>query len=100
MSRYPAPKGGILVHKAGQVCPAKGDRIAPRIENKNLEKNMGASARRICLMKGNPAFPTINTNQYSFQGVSVSFGIGMTGPPEWTCHLWNAFCHPFVTVST
>ena len=62
LARCHAPKGGILVRKAGQDCPAKGDRIAPRIENKNLEKNMGAGPRRICLMKGNPAFPTIDIN--------------------------------------
>ena len=44
LSRLAAPKGDNPVRKAGQTCPAKGDRIAPRTENKNLEKNRGRAS--------------------------------------------------------
>ncbi|WP_299639652.1 helix-turn-helix domain-containing protein [uncultured Ruegeria sp.] len=72
--------------KGEQSCPAKGDRIAPRIENKNLEKNEGARPRRICPMKGNPAERAQNkpwtASAWSLsRGASALFGTGMSGWP-------------------
>ena len=57
----------------------EGDKVAPRTENKNLEKNTGARPRRICPMKGNPA-ERARTWCLS-RGVSALFGIGMHGWP-------------------
>ncbi|MFV0409841.1 MAG: helix-turn-helix domain-containing protein [Paracoccus sp. (in: a-proteobacteria)] len=71
----------------------EGDMIAPRTENKNLEKNTNAHSRRICLMRGNPAETAQRAKDWSSsREVSALFGTGMIGWGSWAWRRLSAAC--------
>ncbi|GGO61097.1 Helix-turn-helix domain-containing protein [Roseovarius pacificus] len=71
----------------------EGDKIVPRTENKNLEKNGWSRLRRICLMRGNPAkHAQMVGGWFSCRGGSVSSGIGIRGWKHMVWGRWSETC--------